>query len=243
MSSSTATPPLEEPKSQMQASSLNPSPDPVPAAESAPARADTSKATTVIESTTQDRGATNASSDPTAPEEPTAAAASAEAAPRKTRLLKDVEAEENKYIYDTLYRSLDDATDTSIHDELTVGDTVRQAREAKKEFLQATALPMKEKMAGCAALVRNLSEERNKKVAYVFVVYSVLILTLPLIMLMLGLHVIAPMWQLDATYCGGGMAVGTALVLVVSYVVYAVREDIADFKRKAEQEAEEKKKK
>jgi hypothetical protein len=166
-----------------------------------------------------------------------------EAAPRKTRLLKDVEAEENRYLYETLYKSLDDATDTSIRDELTVGDTVRYAREAKQEFLNATSLPIKEKMKGCAALVRNLAEEQNRKVAYVFVVYSVLILTLPLFMLMLGLHVLAPWWQVDATYCGGGLSVGTALVLVVSYVVYAVREDIAEFKRKVAQEAEEKKKK
>ncbi|KPA86511.1 hypothetical protein ABB37_00657 [Leptomonas pyrrhocoris] len=172
-----------------------------------------------------------------------ATAENAEPAPRTTRLLKDVEAEENRYIYETLYKSLEDETDTNIRDELTVGDTVRQAREAKQEFLKATSLPIKEKMKGCAALMRNLSEERNKKVAYVFVVYSVLILTLPLIMLMLGIHVLAPRWKVDATYCGGGLAVGTALVLVVSYVVYAVREDIADFKRTAEQEAEEKKKK
>ncbi|KAL7701997.1 hypothetical protein NQL31_000293 [Lotmaria passim] len=172
-----------------------------------------------------------------------AATGTIEPAPRRMRLLKDVEADENRYIYETLYKSLDDETDKSIRDELTVGDTVRQARVAKKEFLTATSLPMKEKMKGCATLMRSLSEEQNKKVAYVFVVYSVLILTLPLVMLMLGLHVLAPLWGVDPTYCGGGLAVTTALVLVVSYVTHAVREDIADFKRKAEQEAEAKKKK
>ncbi|KPI85781.1 hypothetical protein ABL78_5138 [Leptomonas seymouri] len=171
-----------------------------------------------------------------------AAASDTETAPRKTRLLKDVEAEENRYIYETLYKSLDDQTDTNIRDELTVGDTVRQAREAKQKFLNATSLPLTEKMKGCAALVRNLSEERNKKVAYIFVLYSVLILTLPLIMLMLGLHVLAPWWKVDATYCGGGLAVGTALVLVISYVVYATLEDVRDYKRTAQEEAEKKEK-
>lgn len=153
-----------------------------------------------------------------------------------------MEAEENRYIYEALYKSLDDDTDTSIRDHLTVGDTVRQAREAKKEFITATTQPVKEKMKGCAALMRNLSEEKNRRVAHVFVVFSALILTLPLVMLMLGMHVFAPWWGVDATFCGGGLAVGSALVLVVSYVVYAVLEDVEDGKRKAQQEVEEKKK-
>ena len=63
-----------------------------------------------------------------------AATGTIEPAPRRMRLLKDVEADENRYIYETLYKSLDDETDKSIRDELTVGDTVRQARVAKKEF-------------------------------------------------------------------------------------------------------------
>ncbi|KAG5467006.1 hypothetical protein LSCM1_01184 [Leishmania martiniquensis] len=145
-------------------------------------------------------------------------------APRKTRPLKDVEAEESRHIYETLYASLDGAADAAIRDELSVGDTVRFAHEAKGEFTRATAVPLGEKAKRCTELLHRLSGG-NQQVAYVFIVFSVLMLTMPVAALLIGMQVIAPWLGADPTFCGGGLAVFAAMLVMGSYVVYAMMED------------------
>ncbi|GET92940.1 hypothetical protein, conserved [Leishmania tarentolae] len=145
--------------------------------------------------------------------------------PRTMRFLKDVEVEENRYIYETLYKSLEDTADSVIRDELTVGDTVRFARDAKREFIKAATMPLGEKAKSCSALVRSFSQKENKQVAYVFIVYSVLMMTMPVIVLLIGMKLIAPRLGMDPTFCGGGLAVFTAMLLMASYVVYAMMEE------------------
>ncbi|AYU83226.1 hypothetical protein, conserved [Leishmania donovani] len=147
------------------------------------------------------------------------------AAPRTTRLLKDVEADESRYLYETLYKSLDETADTAIRDELTVGDTVRFARDAKREFITAATMPLGEKAKNCSALARSFSQKKNQKVAYVFIVFSVLMMTMPVIVLLIGMRLIAPRLDMDPTLCGGGLAVFTAISLTASYVVYAMMEE------------------
>ncbi|KAK7200852.1 hypothetical protein NESM_000143700 [Novymonas esmeraldas] len=160
------------------------------------------------------------------PQPAASAAPSNTAAPaRRTRLLKDVEAEENRYLYETLYKSLDDTTDTAIREELTVGDTVRLAREAKVEFIKAATMPIGEKAKNCSALLRHFSERQNAQVVYVFIVFSVLMMTMPLVVLLIGMKLIAPWLGADPTTCGGGLAVLTAVILMMAYVAYAIVED------------------
>ncbi|CAM43636.1 conserved hypothetical protein [Leishmania braziliensis MHOM/BR/75/M2904] len=161
-------------------------------------------------------------------------------APRETRFLRDAKIEEDRYIYETLYKSLDDTTDTAIRDELTVGDTVRFARNAKREFSKATGMPLGEKAKSCTALVRSFSQKKNQKVAYVFILFSVLIMTLPVIVLFMGMKLVAPWIDMDPTLCGGGLAVFTAMSLMFSYVVFAIMED-AQCGRQNASEAESKK--
>ncbi|KAG5467560.1 hypothetical protein CUR178_01204 [Leishmania enriettii] len=148
----------------------------------------------------------------------------ADAAPPKTRLLKDVEAEESRYLYKTLYASLDSAADAAVREELTVGDTVRLARKAKEEFVKATTMPLGEKARKCTELMRSFSA-KNQQVAYVFIVFSVLMMTMPVLVLLIGMNLIAPWLHVDPTLCGGGLAVFAAMLLMVSYVVYAMMED------------------
>ncbi|CBZ30972.1 conserved hypothetical protein [Leishmania mexicana MHOM/GT/2001/U1103] len=161
-------------------------------------------------------------------------------APRATRLLKDVEAEENRYLYETLYKSLDDTADTAIREELTVGDTVRFARDAKREFITAATMPLSEKAKNCSALVRSFSQKQNQQVVCVFIVFSVLMMTIPLIVLLIGTRLIAPRLDMDPTLCGGGLAVFAAISLMGSYVVYAMVEE-AEFGKQNASEAESKK--
>ncbi|KAG5492841.1 hypothetical protein JKF63_01421 [Porcisia hertigi] len=146
-------------------------------------------------------------------------------APRATRLLKDVEAEENRYIYETLYMSLDDATDTAVRNEITVEDTVRLARDAKKKFIKATTLPLGEKAKSCSDLMRIFSHRENHQVVYTFCIFSVLMITVPVFILLIGMTLIAPWLDVDATLCGGGLAVFSVMLLMMSYVVFAMVED------------------
>ncbi|CAG9582777.1 conserved hypothetical protein [Leishmania major strain Friedlin] len=146
-------------------------------------------------------------------------------APRTTRFLNDVEAEENRYLYETLYKSLAEPADTAIRDELTVGDTVRFARDAKREFIAAATMPMGEKVKNCSALARSFLQKKNQQVAHVFIVFSVLMTTMPVIVLLIGMRLIAPRLDMDPTLCGGGLAVFTAISLMGSYVVYAMVEE------------------
>lgn len=224
-----------------------PPPPPLEPQEQAQPRADGEAAATAP---AEPLAAASASASPPSPRPDESAAASPASAPdaaapapapRKTRLLKDVEAEENRYIYETLYKSLDDTTDTAIRDALTVGDTVRLAREAKQEFTKAATMPLGEKAKGCTALLRSFSQAQNQQVAYVFIVFSVLMMTTPVIALLLGMKVIAPWLEADPTLCGGGLAVLTAVTLMTAYVVYAMVEDAQRVRRETTQAATAKK--
>lgn len=155
----------------------------------------------------------------------TTVASTDEAAQPKRRLLKDVQEEENRFLYEALYKSLDDDTDQAIRDDLTVGGTVRQAREAKREFIEATTKPIGVKAKDCGALLRRFSESQNQKVASVFIIVTFLMFTVPLIVLGVSMKVVAPHVGADPTLCGGLAAVFATVFLMIGYVVYAMVED------------------
>lgn len=144
----------------------------------------------------------------------------------KTRLLKDVEAEEKAFLYQSLYRSLDDAADARVRDDFSsTSDILADARRAKAEFLRAAAQPLADKARGCGPLLARLAEAPNKKVASVFLTVTVAMITLPVIATVVGMQVVAPKLGWDAAGCGGFTGLGTAVLIMVGYVVYAFHED------------------
>lgn len=144
----------------------------------------------------------------------------------KTRLLKEVEAEENTLIYNALYCSLDDAADKAIKTDFSdASDIIAESRRAKAEFFAATALPLGRKAQGCGALAGRLGEARNKQVASIFFTVTMMMFTLPVLAAIVGMQVVAPRLQADATLCGGFAGVGVAVLIMIGYTLYALWED------------------
>lgn len=163
----------------------------------------------------------------------------AEKAKPKTRLLKEVEAEENALIYKTLYRSLDDAKDGAIQQDFSdTSDILADARRAKAEFFRATSLPLATKAKGCGTLLNRLGEAKNKKVASVFFAVTMMMFTLPVAAVIVGMQVVAPKMHWDASLCGGFMGLGMAVAIMAGYTIYAFVEDadrVSEEQRRATQ--------
>lgn len=161
----------------------------------------------------------------------------------KTRLLKDVEAEENRIIYEALYQSLDTEEERQVHEELTTGDTLRLSKEAKAQFLKAVTDPMSEKAKACGLLMKQMSSKENQRVATIFMAFSAAMFTLPVIALFVGMNLVAPRLGYDDVLCGGFLALGTTILIMATYAIYAMCFEKSSAEREAAAEQTTKKKK
>lgn len=143
-----------------------------------------------------------------------------------TRLLKEVEEQENRYIYNSLYKSLEDTTDEQIRGDLGSSDTLQASRAATRQFYDAAGLPLTEKAKRCGVLISQLSQKHNRRVASVFVMVSVLMMTLPVFLLFVGMKIVSPRTGWDSILCGGFLSVGGAVAIMMAYTVYAAVEEI-----------------
>ncbi|CCW61386.1 unnamed protein product [Phytomonas sp. EM1] len=150
--------------------------------------------------------------------------ASASARP-KTRLLRDVESEENKFIYNALYKSPDDAVNEQIKEALTTSDMLRDMTHSREAFQKAVSMSMSEKSKGCAQLITQLRSPRSQHVVKVFIGFSVAMLTLPIVVLLFGMRYLASWLGMDSVVCGGFASLGCVVVLMASYTIYAFIED------------------
>ncbi|KEG11373.1 hypothetical protein DQ04_02691060 [Trypanosoma grayi] len=137
------------------------------------------------------------------------------------RSLREAELQETELIRKMLYTSPLDEESTDATKEETTHDTVRLSREARDEFVKAAMRPMKEKVAEFRGFVELLGRPQNGRVVGVFLITTAVMFTIPIIVLLIGMHLVAPAIGADAGVCGGFMALGSTVIIMASYVIYA----------------------
>ncbi|RNF05877.1 hypothetical protein TraAM80_04256 [Trypanosoma rangeli] len=153
-----------------------------------------------------------------------AKAAESSVARPAVRTLQEVEEQEKEQLRKALYYDLLDVETTLLKEELTAEDTMRQAREAREEFTRATMRPMNEKLDGFRGFMRILSKVEHKNVFQVFIITTAAMFTVPIIVLLFGMHVVAPYFGVDSGVCGGFLALSSTLAIMAIYVMYAFLE-------------------
>jgi hypothetical protein len=86
----------------------------------------------------------------------------------------------------------------------------------------------KEKIEDCKNLAGIMARPQNQKAAMVFVATSVAMFTLPIIALLVSTYVVVPMLSIDhehADMVNAGVAMCTAIGVIIAYIVYAFYED------------------
>nr|CCC93028.1 conserved hypothetical protein [Trypanosoma congolense IL3000] len=154
----------------------------------------------------------------------------AEGRPPSAASAQDVHKEmlkEQEYIRRELYGSILDDNRRGSDGEITLSDTVRLAKEAREELTRAALRPINEKMTGFRAFTADLKEPCNKAVLSLFLFTTALMFTLPIVALLIGMHVVAPIVGWDDGACGGLMAVVTTVFIMAGYVVYSLREPVS----------------
>eukprot|EP00796_Vickermania_ingenoplastis_P006126 gene6126-4406_t len=146
----------------------------------------------------------------------------AEAPTRRLIPLREVEKAEDKLIYRNMYASPSAEGEPSL-------DALRQELEQavahdREAFYKAIAAPAKEKMKRCQALSTALQQQENRQAIQGLLLCSALMFTVPIIVLLIASS-IAPRLGLNATLFGGFASVGTAVLIMAGYVVYAFYED------------------
>lgn len=150
----------------------------------------------------------------------------------RTRLLKDVEAEENKTLHDQLYKSMFEPNSTSLMDDITSNmndaaaenELIRQMNEIRESVSRAVIIPVAQKRQQFFNLLFQLNYKENSHVARAFFWFTAAMITLPLIAMLIGHYIIAPHWNVDPTIAAGFTAVGTTVFIQMSYVMYALVE-------------------
>ncbi|ORC92041.1 uncharacterized protein TM35_000042550 [Trypanosoma theileri] len=160
----------------------------------------------------------------------------------KLRDLREIEREENEKIRKLLYTTPLDDDDIAVEEEMNTQDTVRLSREARQEFNKATMRPIKEKMLELRGFMRLLDQPQHKRVVAIFFFTTIAMFTIPILVLLIGMHVIAPLLEVDAGVCGGFMALGSTVIIMGSYVTYALLEPFSDTVEKEDYEKEKKNK-
>ncbi|RHW70067.1 hypothetical protein DPX39_090061300 [Trypanosoma brucei equiperdum] len=140
------------------------------------------------------------------------------------RTLQEEEHREREYIRKELYSSLLNGDNAESGDEPSTKETLRMAKEAREELNRAAFRPLKDKAAGFRLFAQNMRMPHNQRVASVFLLFSVLMLTVPILILLIGMHIVAPFADVDPGTCGGLMAVFSTIVIMTVYVVYSLRE-------------------
>ncbi|CCW68929.1 unnamed protein product [Phytomonas sp. Hart1] len=143
----------------------------------------------------------------------------------KTRLLRDVEAKENQFIYNALYKPLDDAVDEQINQELTTSEMLRQMDLSREDFRRAISMPISEKSKGCALLFTQLQSAHSQRVINVFIGFSIVMFTFPILVLLFGMYYIAPLLGINPVVCGGFASLVSVVALMICYTIYAFMED------------------
>ncbi|RNF13852.1 uncharacterized protein Tco025E_06185 [Trypanosoma conorhini] len=137
------------------------------------------------------------------------------------RTSRELEEQEREQLRKALYSDLLDYETTALKEELTAEDTIRQAREAREEFTRATMRPMNEKLEEFRGLVRILSRAEHKHVSQVFIITTAAMFTVPILVLLFGMHFVAPYLDVDSGVCGGFLALGSTIAIMTTYVTYA----------------------
>ncbi|KAH9601750.1 hypothetical protein LSM04_006973 [Trypanosoma melophagium] len=146
----------------------------------------------------------------------------------RLRDLREVEKEENEMIRKLLYTTPLDDDDIAVEEAMNTLDTVRLSREAREEFNKATMRPIKEKMLGLRSFLNLLDQPQHKSVVAVFFIATFAMFTIPILVLLVGMHIIAPLLEVNAGVCGGFMALGSTIIIMGSYVTYALLEPVPD---------------
>lgn len=139
--------------------------------------------------------------------------------------LKDVTKKENEYIYKTLYAS------TSEDGEESIGELKKKLEkefnEERKIFYDKLSGTAGEKAAQCRHLLCVLSLPENKKVFTALVVFSAMMFTLPVAVLLATMRA-ANYFGWDSTLVGGFASLGTVISIMGGYALYAFLEPIGE---------------
>ncbi|KAF8299197.1 hypothetical protein TcYC6_0070430 [Trypanosoma cruzi] len=137
------------------------------------------------------------------------------------RTLRELEEQEKEQLRRALYTDPLAEESRALEEKLATEDTANQAREARKEFTQATMRPMSEKMKGFRGFMCLLGSVQSKNVVDVFIFTTAAMFTIPIVVLLFGMHVVAPYFGADSGVCGGFMALGSTIAIMAMYVIYA----------------------